>query len=75
MKQVLKYLREYLKANYHSKLYIATAVFLVISLSVNYALDFEDVYLDAFYGKPMHIFWMFLWQGIPFLMVCFFIYL
>ena len=74
MKQILKYLREYIKTNYNSKLYIATAIFLAISLAVNYALDFEDVYLDAFYRKPMHVFWMFLWQGLPFLMVCFLIY-
>ncbi len=75
MKDVLKYLKEYLKENYHSKLYLSVALFLIASLIFNYSLDFEDTYLDPLYGGPLHWVSMFLFQGIPFLVVCFFIYL
>lgn len=74
MKQILKYLKGYLKTNFHLGLYIATAVFLTISLIFNYTLDFEDGYLDPLYGTPLHFVAMFLFQGIPFLVVCLLIY-
>ncbi|MEL6557288.1 MAG: CPBP family intramembrane glutamic endopeptidase [Bacteroidota bacterium] len=75
MKEILKYLKEYLKENFHSKLYISVAIFLVASLIFNYTLDFEDAYLDPLYGTLEHWLAMILFQGFPFLVVCFLIYL
>ncbi|MCR9249793.1 MAG: CPBP family intramembrane metalloprotease [bacterium] len=75
MKKILSYIKEYLKENFHWKLYLTTAIFLAICLAFNYWLDFEDDYIDQYTGRPIKWLWMFLFQSIPFLSVCFFIYL
>lgn len=70
MKKVLGYLRDFLKENFQVKLYLTVAVFLTASLVFNYTLDFEDSYLDPMFGTFRHWLSMFLFQGIPFLVVC-----
>ncbi len=74
MKQVISYLKEYIRENFNKKLYISTAIFLAICITINYILDFEDGYIDPFTGSPVKWVWMFLFQSIPFLVVCFFIF-
>jgi len=81
MKGILRYLKEFLKANFHKKLYLSVGAFLLVSLGINYGLDygnkpnFEDAIIDPYYGKPIQILWFFLFQAFPFLVVCFFIYI
>lgn len=75
MRGIFNYLKGYLTANYHRKLYLSVALFLIASLLLNYSLDFEDAYIDPYYGRPIQLLWFFLFQAFPFLVVCGFIYL
>lgn len=71
MKKVLGFLIDFQKNHFEWKLYLAVATFLAVSIVINYQLDFEDSYVDAVQGEWLHWPAMFLWQGLPFLAVCF----
>ncbi len=43
------------------------ALLLAVTITINYALDFEDSYIDADHGKPIKWLWMFLFHALPFL--------
>ncbi|MBV6646880.1 MAG: CPBP family intramembrane metalloprotease [Cyclobacteriaceae bacterium] len=68
MKKILHYLIDYQRNHFDVKLYVSITLFLTVSLAFNYYLDFEDGYIDQQRG-PIKWFWMFLFQGLPFLVV------
>ncbi len=74
MKKIISFIKDFLRENYNKQLYLSTAVFLIICLTLNYWLDFEDAYIDQYTGQPIKWLWMFLFQALPFLIVCLFIY-
>ena len=44
-------LRDHLRADFRPGLYLATALWAALLLTVNYTLDFEDTYIDSFSGQ------------------------
>ncbi len=70
MRKVIGYLVDYQKERFEWQLYLAITLFLVICIGVNYAIDFEDAYIDTYYGQPILWLWMFLFQLFPYLAVC-----
>jgi hypothetical protein len=50
MKKIWNFLKHHLKEDFHPKLYLLTGLFLVISVSLNYAFDFEDKHLETLQG-------------------------
>jgi len=74
MKIVFKYLSAYLKAHFNLKLYAATILFAAALLIFNFKFDFEDSVIDAYYGSHLRILWFFLYQGLPYYIVCLFVY-
>ena len=45
-------LRNHIRADFRPGLYVATALWLSLLLSINYAVDFEDSYIDSFQNDP-----------------------
>lgn len=70
MRKVIGYLLDYHRERFEWRLYVTIAIFLATCLYVNYLLDFEDDYIDAYYGEPVMWLWMFLFQLVPYLVVC-----
>lgn len=75
MKKILGYIIDYQSKHFDLKLYLSIALFLVLIFSFNYYLDFEDSVLDKYNGQFRDGVHMFLWHGIPFLVVCLLLYL
>ena len=67
MKKLLGYLLEFQRKHFDLKLYLITAVFITCWIAFNYALDFEDSYLDSLRGDFLYWPAMFFWMLIPFL--------
>lgn len=63
MKSILKYLRLHLKEDFSTPYYLSILAFLVVSIGINYYLDFEDSIIDSYYGKGIRIFYFFLFYG------------
>lgn len=51
MKDIIKYIKNHIKEDFHLGIYLYAAVFLAITISINYHLDFEDKILDSYYGS------------------------
>lgn len=51
MKSILKYLKAHIKEDFHLGIYLYTSIFLLITIFINYQLDFEDKILDSYYGS------------------------
>jgi hypothetical protein len=60
MRNLIRYLREHLKADFRADLYALAALFLAVCISINYYLDFEDSYIDAYRGQNIRIVFYFL---------------
>ncbi|GAB3642054.1 CPBP family intramembrane glutamic endopeptidase [Spirosoma arcticum] len=52
MKTLWRDLRDHIRTDFRSDLYVATALWLALLLSTNYYLDFEDSYIDSFQNDP-----------------------
>ena len=50
MKKILRYLREQIREDLHVPYYTTVALFLAISLIINYTVDFNDRYIDGING-------------------------
>ncbi len=74
MRIILKYLQAYLKTHFNRKLYLATILFTALLIWFNFKYDFEDSVIDSYYGSPLRILWFFLFQGLPYYIVCLFVY-
>jgi hypothetical protein len=66
MKKILTYLREHIRADFHLATYILVAIFLAVTISLNYWLDFEDSIIDSYYGQPVYFLWYFLFYGVAY---------
>ncbi len=75
MKKFIKYLKEYLRNQFNSKLYITTGMFLVITIFCNYHFDYDHSFVDSYYRNPIQIFIYFITFGTAYYSTCFFIYL
>lgn len=74
MKKVLGFLLDFQRKHFDIRLYVSVGLFLAAALVFNYALDFENSYVDKSYKTFWHPVNMFLFQGIPFLAVCLILY-
>jgi len=63
MKTIIKYLKDHVKEDFNPFVYGYFAVFLTITIYVNYKIDFEDTVLDSYNNKPIGIFYYFLFYG------------
>ena len=75
MKKIFAYLKDYQKEHFDWKVYITILLFIAVCIAINYKLDFEDSVIDSYIGKPIKWVWMFLFQGGPFLVVCFILHI
>lgn len=74
MKKFITYLKEYLKEHFNLKLYITTALFLIITIFCNYYFEYDDKFVDSFYKNPLQILVNFMTFGTAYYSTCFFIY-
>ncbi|MFD2932254.1 CPBP family intramembrane glutamic endopeptidase [Spirosoma flavum] len=61
MKSLWRDLRDHLRTDFRLDLYAATALWVVLLLTVNFTLNFEDSYIDSSQGKPI---WPVLYFGL-----------
>lgn len=60
MKKIWKLLREHLQVDFSWPLYLSIALFLVIIVWVNYAINLENGIIDKSTGRPIRVVWYFL---------------
>ncbi|WP_461114178.1 CPBP family intramembrane glutamic endopeptidase [Spirosoma jeollabukense] len=53
MKALWHDLRDHLRTDFRLDLYVATALWATLLLTVNFYFDLEDAYIDSFQGKPI----------------------
>lgn len=70
MKSILKYLKLHVKEDFSFSYYAVILVFLILSISINYYLDFEDSIIDSYYGKGIRIFYFFLFYAFAYYGTC-----
>ncbi|HNP19892.1 MAG TPA: CPBP family intramembrane metalloprotease [Fulvivirga sp.] len=75
MKYLFDHLKAYIKSDFNLRLYIATLIWVAFLLAFNFYYDFEDSYIDSFYGSNLRIVLMFLIQSISYYVVCWFVFL
>jgi len=71
MKTILNHLKNYFKNNFSQNLYLSLGLWLVILFAFNYAIDFEDSYVDKITSFPLRLGGHFLFNSLPFLVACF----
>lgn len=74
MKKIIGYIIDYQRKHFDAKLYLSIALFLVAIFSFNYYYDFENDVLDQYNGQFRDWVHMFLFHGIPYLVVCMLLY-
>ena len=74
MRYIYNILKDYLKAHFNLKLYVATLIFVSLLLYFNFKYDIEDSYVDAYYKTPWHTFLFFFFQGIPYYITLLFVH-
>ncbi|MEQ9216961.1 MAG: CPBP family intramembrane glutamic endopeptidase [Cyclobacteriaceae bacterium] len=74
MKKILAYILDYQRKHFDIKLYLSIALFLVLIFFFNYYYDFENSVLDRYNGQFRDGVHMFLFHGIPYLIVCLLLY-
>jgi len=73
MKQIFLILKDYITKNFEPKLYLLTAIWLVIIFSINYHFDLEDSHVDKIKGFWNRVGGHFAFQFIPYIIPVFFI--
>ena len=74
MKVIYGYLKTYWVDVYQQRLFVSIGVFILVAIAINYWLDFEDQYIDQFYRSWWQLPVMAIYQGFPFLVVCWLIH-
>lgn len=69
MKEIIREIRVFLKADFNFPAYAYTIIFLTLALIFNYKYDFEDSYIDQFYGSFKGIIVYFLYYLAPYYLV------
>lgn len=70
MKKIWKLLKQHWAVDFNWKLYVSVAVFLIICVSVNYKINFENGYIDLDTGKPIRVLWYLLEMSVAYLGTC-----
>lgn len=73
MKYVVSHLRAYLLENFRIKLYASAAAWAALLFLFNFYFDFEDSYIDSFFGSYIRVVLLFLIHLISYIGTCFFI--
>lgn len=60
MKEIARYLRQFIKEDFHAAAYLYVFIFLAISIWLNYHFDYEHSILNHNYGKPVCAFLYFI---------------
>lgn len=60
MKKIWKLFKQHVAIDFNWKLYGTVAIFLVVCVTINYLINFENGYIDLDVGKPIRIVWYFL---------------
>lgn len=60
MKKIWKLLKEHISSDFNWKLYGAVAIFLAVSVFINYRINLENGIIDKDTGKPVRVVWYFL---------------
>ncbi len=55
MRKLKNYLLEFIKEDFNPYAYALIALFLTICVGLNFYFDFEDSYIDAYFGSPIRI--------------------
>ena len=50
MISIIKLIKNEFQSHFETRLYLYFILFLITTISINYYLDFEDQYLDAYFG-------------------------
>ncbi len=66
MRTIFQYLKAYVQAHFEWRLYLAVAAFAGLLIAVNYALDFEDGFIDQYFGSAIRIPLFFLVHGLAY---------
>lgn len=66
MKKILGYIGDFVKEDFNPAFYVYTCVFLGLTITFNYWVDFEDTYLDSFFGSKWGIVYYFLFYAFPY---------
>ena len=74
MKTIWTYLTDYLKDHFNFKLYFFTTALIGSLLWFNFSFDFEDSFVDTIQNSWLRIGAFVLLQGIPYYLVCLFVY-
>jgi len=75
LKAIILLIKQYQQQYFDWKLYLSILVFLVITTSINFYVDFEDNFIDPFDGTWWKGLWMFLFHAFPFLTICGLLYI
>lgn len=75
MKKFIAYFKDFHKNYYNTAKYVAIALFIASLITFNYVFDFEDSYIDKFYGKPIRTLLYFAYHSIAYFGVLFIIWL
>lgn len=70
MKQIFRYLRQYVSEYFNLRLYITMAIFITVMIAINYYYNFEDSVVDSYSGEPIQLLYFFLFQATPYYAVC-----
>ena len=73
MKKFIDYFKDYFKTEKNLTVYIILAIFLCITITLNYIYDFENVVLDSFNGKVSGFFVHILFYGFAYYFTLFII--
>lgn len=53
MKTIIKYIKDFIREDFNPFVYIYFTIFLIVTIYVNYELDFEDSILDSYQQTPL----------------------
>ena len=73
MKTLFFYLKDYIQEHFSWKLYLATALFASLLIFFNFRYSIEDNVMQSGYGGSLRLLLFFLFQGIPYYIVCVFV--
>lgn len=74
LKKFINYFKDFHKDYLRFPLYFLVVLFIGVLIAFNYYFDFEDSYIDSFYGKPLRIALFFACHGLAYYGVLFIIY-
>jgi hypothetical protein len=69
MKKIWKLLKSHLEDDFNPKVYLTVAIFLIVSVALNYKFNIENGIIDKDAGKPIRIVWYFILYGTAYFVV------